>query len=182
MRFGPGVISNMDRTSLLDLPVLPIDRDDACGTSRIIRTYVHERKLLTKSDQLDGFINRWKSVWLLSAGTYPERIPVKHIINSCREPIDSEVYNLFDGNYDLDKVFDYVKNSTCPDNDNIDDINFLVSCQISIPWPFLKVSFLCRYFIVCTDIGFVRLFLDTYPEYINEGRPFRTTDAVLGDE
>jgi hypothetical protein len=161
----------MQRTSLLDLPVLPIDRDAAVGTGRITTSFVHERKSITDAKSLKAFIERWKPIWLLQAGPYPETTE-NNYVNEFRGPVPEAAVMLVNHDYDADKLLESLK-AEQPDTESD---HFDMMCALALPAPALAAFLLSKEYMVGDDIIFVRLFLDTYPEFADEGRPFKKTE------
>jgi hypothetical protein len=144
-----------DKT-LLALPVLPRDRDGAAASDRITSTYVVERTAIKTSGDLTAFLERWRTVWLLSRGPSEESALLT----------DAEL-NLLDGNYDPVRVLHFL-------NENDFDPSQCMAAQqaahIMLPRTLLRAFLLSNKYGVGPDLGMVRLYLDPYPELINELR------------
>ena len=165
----------MKRTNLLDLPVLPFDRDGAAATDRIVETFTAERKQISEPSQIQTFVNRWKAIWLLSSGTAFPDAAENTLVYMCRQPLAKEIIDLVEGRYDADKVFEYLSTLDTIKEIDPNNHNLSLTCSMVLPEPALSATFMAHNYGVGNDLGFVRLFLDTYPELENEGRPFRET-------
>jgi len=138
----------MDKVTLLDLPVLPVDRDSAAGTSVIIDTFLKERNEVKDLTQLLDFTKRWKNIWLLI------------------ERVSREEYDIVDGNFDY-STFDLFMKMISKEDGNLDinDNNVRVAMSMCVPHASLRALMLAKEYGVGSDLGFVRLFLDPYPEH-----------------
>jgi hypothetical protein len=154
--------------NLLDLPVLPVDRDSAVVSNIIIETYAKERKEATTPEQLFAFIKKWKAIWLLQPGPAMSDAPPDSILGQAREPIRPEVFKLVNGEFDAEKVLAYLASDPEP----VDTDEYKIACNLAVPCQGMLALTLATHFRVNIDIGFVRLYLDTYPEFDNIGRPF----------
>lgn len=161
----------MKRTNLLDLPILPLDRDNACGTNEIISRFVDMRKKISSTTELRDFINFWKPIWLLEPGPFPEPKPNSNsFVDLCRKPLDKTVLQLLRHEYDADKIVKYIHNA----EECIEKDFFGLLCNLNLPTPGLLAFQFAEEYSVGSDLGFVRLYLDTYPDLEDEGRPFQT--------
>lgn len=154
--------------NLLDLPVLPFDRDEAVGTNKIITEFIKMRKMISSTTELRDFIDFWKPIWLLTPGTFTEHKPNSFIAAACQYSLDEAVLKLLRHEYDADEI---VKNIHNPDGCSEKEF-FGLLCNLNLPIPGLLAFQFATAYGVGSDIGFVRLYLDTYPDLEGEGRPF----------
>jgi hypothetical protein len=164
------------RTNLLDLPVLPYDRDDACGTSRVSSTFVHDRKNVSSAETLKAFVSKWRSVWLLSAGPVPKSSG-NLFIDKCRAELSEPAVKIVNADFDHELIATVINN---PDGSVHNSELLSILAEISIPSPMLLAFHLSNEYDVDHDLGLVRIYLDTYPDLIDEGRPFKVTKAYEG--
>jgi hypothetical protein len=144
--------------TLLDLPVLPEDRDEACETHVILDAYTSECKAIKTVDDLTNFVNRWSNMWRLTNEHF-------HPVTSS---IENDIVNL---NFDKEKVLGFViRVGERDDNLDFDDVNVSIACTIVAPVQSIMAFLLAKKFGVDTDLGFVRLYLDPYPELIDKLR------------
>ncbi len=160
----------MERTSLLGLPVLPFDRDSAAASDEVMNGFLNDRKNISRTSELKEFINKWRPIWLLSPGPIPEVENPEALVSVCRRPIDEAALKLIQHQYDADLLMSYLGD---PDGCDKETETFEILCHLMIPVPSLNAFQLSNNYGVGPDLGFVRLYLDTYPEFENEGRPFR---------
>ena len=134
--------------TLLDLPVLPKDRDNACGTCTILETYIKERDSINNSDELVEFVKRWKNIWLL------------------RKERTSEENDLSESKFDAVSVFELlIRMRNKEDGFDYDQYNTRIAANIAVPPSSLDAFLFSKQFEVGSDLGFIRLYLDTYPEH-----------------
>ena len=135
--------------TLLDLPVLPPDRDTACGTSIIQETYLQERDAIKTVEELEAHLKRWENLFLLEPEPEVE-FPLKDLektlalLLQCRENVETEL--------------------------NFDTIEAKEVACIMIPAALMRAFLLAQHYIVGHDLAMVRLYLDPYPELIDELR------------
>lgn len=173
----------MSDKSLLSLPVLPTNRDKAARTDRILESFVHERKAATASGELAPFIERWKNVWQLQAGDTAKDAPENSYAGSARQGVHPAAQRLLMGDYNKDKVLEVSRSSKdAPSSIPADDPDYEVACHLMLPLPLMNAHFLARHYGVCSDLAMVRIYLDTYPELKDEGRPFRETVCTAPQE
>ncbi|MFA6234400.1 MAG: hypothetical protein WC824_09510 [Bacteroidota bacterium] len=136
-------------TTLLDLPVLPPDRDTACATSFIQDVYICERGSLTNAEELQGFIQRWKPLFLLEPDP------------SCQVPLENP-----------ERIFEIMQKLKTKSDEDLDFESDEVkeAMNVMMPPALMKAFFLARHFLVGHDIAMVRLYLDPHPELLEELR------------
>jgi hypothetical protein len=162
----------MIRTNLLDLPVLPLDRDMACGTSRVSSTFVNDRKKVSSAETLKSFVDKWRPVWLLSAGPVPKSSG-NLLVDKCRAPLSEAAVKIVNADFDHERVVTLLNHEKLPQ----DEVLACLLGEIFIPGPMLFAFQLSNTYGVGHDLGLVRIYLDTYPDLIDEGRPFKETKA-----
>jgi hypothetical protein len=142
-------------STLLDLPVLPRDRDSAVVTNVIMGAYVTERKAVTTLTELTLFVGRWKPIWELACPLKPDMRtgPVPTVT----EAVLGHFLEMINPKYQL-------HGEVTPDQQS--------AMNILLPPAALQAFILCRKYLCDgdADIGFVRLFLDPYPEHEAEMR------------
>lgn len=177
------MVKRWKRTNLLSLPILPFERDMSAATSYILDSFVRERKAITRPEQLRPFIKRWRSMWLLSSGYAMADAKPGSYVAEARKSLASEEVLLLNGKFDAKRVFGFL---TAPDellrHVRRSDRDLRVAGSIALPRSSLIAFRLADYYLQDTDIGFVRLYLDTYPHLQDEGRPFRDTPRWSRDE
>jgi hypothetical protein len=166
-------MTQLIRTTLLDLPVLPLDRDDACRTSRVLSTFVNDRKKVSSAETLKSFVDKWRSVWLLSAGPVP-RSSGGVFIDKCRAPLSEVAIKIVCDDFDHELIATLINSKELLQED--DELISLVG-DILIPTSMLFAFHLSKTYGVGHDLGLIRVYLDTYPSLIDEGRPFKETEA-----
>ncbi len=135
--------------SILDLPVLPNDRDEAVATSVILDTFINERDLVSNADELVTFVSRWKNIWLLRD-------------ESIRSKEENDISEL---KFDSNSIFDiFVRIIHGEDNFDFNQSNIRVAATIAAPPASINALLLSKKFKCDSDIGFVRLYLDPYKE------------------
>lgn len=144
--------------TLLDLPVLPEDRDEACETHVILDAFMDECRAVKTVDDLTNFINRWSSMWLLN--------------NSMVHPITSDIERkIVTLDFDKEKVLNLLIRILAREDDfDFTDDAVGIACTIAVPVQSVVALMLAKKFGVDTDLGFVRLYLDPYPELIDKLR------------
>ncbi len=143
-----------DRTTLLDLPVLPTNRDAAGGTDMIVDAFSTERKAISNLEELTAFVQRWTPIWKLFCPFQPD-LTVRPVPLVNEKVL--EWFKIF-GAEGYRGEFDRV------------DANQISAMDILCPPLTLPAFDLAEQFGVGSDLGFVRLFLDPYPEYEGELR------------
>jgi hypothetical protein len=169
-------MTQLIRTTLLDFPVLP-HRDMACGTSKVSSTFVYDRKKVSSAETLKAFINKWRSIWLLSAGPTPNSSG-NLFIDKCRAPLSAAAVKIVSGDFDHELFATLINTEKLPQ----DEALVYVLGEILIPQPMLLASLVAETYGVDHDLGLVRIYLDTYPDLIDEGRPFKRTEAYEQEE
>lgn len=140
------------KVCLLDLPVLPKDRDWAGGTEVIIDTFIEERNSIKNVDDLLAFVEKWNNIWLLN------------------DEITQEEYDIVDGAFDPYLIFDCVMKILRKEEIKDVDSNVRIAMNICIPHSAMRAMLLAKKYGVGTDLGFVRLYLDPYPEHMDAMR------------
>jgi len=138
---------------LLDLPVIPFDRDRAAATNEIVESYLNELNQVQTEDALHAFIQKWRSVWLLKS----------HLPDADNELMEDEVF-LLEGKFDLAKVLRHLAQRK-EDSHDFEDPNVRVMAHLAVPRALLQASIGSSKFDVGMDLILVRLFLDPYKEY-----------------
>lgn len=142
--------------TLLDLPVLPLDRDSAGYTEIVSETYVAERMSIFTLEDLTAFVTRWKAAWELVC-------PLKPELKSGPMPVASdEILRLL--------FIMSAKDFAGPiDPQNLDHV---MTMNLILPPAFILPHQLAVTYGVSTDLSFVRAFLDPYPELEEELRGY----------
>lgn len=139
-------------TCLLDLPIKPICRDGFSDS--IQEQFVSERKALSRPEEIRPFVRKWHSIWRLQVG------PLAH--PSHRVLRRAEVDDLLSLNFDAKKVFRILQDDTLF---KLQDKSSYIMAHLAIPEPMLRAFELSQHYGVATNLGMVRLFLDTYPQH-----------------
>lgn len=135
--------------SILDLPVKPKDRDEAVATSVILDTFLKERNSVSNANELVTFVSRWKNIWLLRD-------------ESVRSKEENDISEL---KFNSNSIFDiFVRMIHGEDNFDFNQSNTRVAATIAVPPSSINALMLSKKFRCNSDIGFVRLYLDSYKE------------------
>jgi len=155
---GHPMTDSKSRITLLDLPVLPKDRDFAAGTSIIMDAFISDRDSVKNHYQLCQFIEKWRNIWLLNK-------------EAVEKYTTQEEFDIVSLNFDMDVVFNsFVRMLMKDDNLDFEDRNVIIAMNLCIPNACILVFKLSNHYGVGNDLGFVRLFLDPYPEFVDELR------------
>jgi len=157
------------RTRITDLPMRIPHRDTAAVHSTIIKTFVHERMDCKNCHQLRNFVKKWRAMWLLSPGSKMKDAPKNSIIQRARHPLGLEERALLTGSYDGKYVLRCLMSK---DGVGIDfkSKNARIAGHIAMPRPSLHAFELAEAYGVGSDLGFIRLYADTYPALDDVGR------------
>lgn len=139
--------------TLLDLPVLPHNRDDACGTDIIEETYIAERDKVSSEGELWAHIKRWRNVWLLECPIRPRKLLPEEIKLLWLDFDSTEVFKWLHKKKENDLPFD---------NETVK-----IMMHIAIPFPLLDASLFARHYGVGCDLAMVRMYLDPFKEFEN---------------
>ncbi len=160
-----------ERTCLLDLPVLPHDRDSAAATDYVIKTFVAERSAIPGPAAIRPFVRRWRSAWLLQSGMSG---PPGTWVHWAHEPLDPYDRRLLEGDFDAKKIWAVLQSEGHgPESKGQVDLNSAntrIAAGLMIPVPLMLASQLAHDYGVGHDLGLVRLYLDTYPQHSNRLR------------
>ena len=166
------------RTTLLDLPILPEDRDEAAQTDHVLGTFVKERGTLIHPSQLRSFVRKWSAIWLLCAGPHPASAPPGCVLARARSSLSKYTRMLLEGHYDAKRVFRFLNHKDSDPLVETDSRDFRIAGYLAMPPPMMLAWSLANSYGAGTDIGFVRLYLDTYSWLNDKGRPFRRTSST----
>ena len=150
--------------TLLDLPVKPKDRDAAGGTDIIRNKYVSSRKGCKTVIGLKRHVTKWRNMWLLSAVSDAARALSAQWLVDAQPDWEKVLYFL---RLPKDRQVEELK---LADNDTPLTLVARAALDIFLPPASLHAELLAQHFIVGSDLGFVRLYLDPYPELENELR------------
>lgn len=128
-------------------------------------------------------MNKWRPVWLLSAGPMPESSG-NLFIDKCRTELSAESVKVVNGEFDHELLYVLINDSELTmDDPRLKDNSELISivAEIALPSAMLFAFHLSNTYGVSHDLGLVRIYLDTYPDLVDEGRPFRKTEAIEQD-
>jgi hypothetical protein len=141
--------------SILDLPVVPKDRDGACETDTISSTFLLERNSVDTVEKFIQFINRWKNLWLIR-----------------NERTSQEEKDISELRFNVQPVFELF--ILAKDSKEIDlrSDDARITMNIVVPPAVLTAFIIAKHFGVGIDLAFVRLYLDPYPEFDNVLRCF----------
>lgn len=140
-------MTNKDnKYTLLDLPILPRDRDSACGSSIIEDTYLKELGEIQNIEQLKEFIVRWRNLWMLD-----------------NTKVSDEIEQLLGNNFDHQAVLEFLARKK-DDKLSFDDMSVRIMTNLAVPHTLLQAFSIANYWGVGTDLAMVRLYLDPYPE------------------
>ena len=150
------------RTCITDLPIELPHRDEAASTDTIMDTFVQERLACKNSHQLRAFVKKWRAIWLLAPGSRMKDAPKRSIIQQARAPLSLEEKLLLTGSFDAKYILRCLASK---DGAGIDynSKNARIAGHLAIPCPALCASQLASHYKVGSDLGFVRLYADTYP-------------------
>lgn len=162
-------MKKLARTCLTDLPMALPQRDLAAVSDVILDTFVQERKACQNSHQLRNFVKKWRAMWLLAPGSRMPNAQANSVIQKARLPPTLEEKLLLTGSYDGKYVLRVLASE---DGAGIDYNckNARIAGCLAIPSPALHASMLASAYGVCSDLGFVRLYMDTYPGLDDFGR------------
>jgi hypothetical protein len=139
--------------NLLDLPILLHDRDQACGSSEILDSFLSELDAAKTVEKLKAFLAKWQNMWLLS-----------HPLDDSLNDLEPEEQKLLTGNFDHDIILSWLQRKEEDKLPYDEDENVRIMAHISMPTPTLWAFMLAKHYGVGVDLGFVRYFLDPYPE------------------
>lgn len=146
----------MTKVTLLDLPVVPPQRDLAAIADLVKTAYLSENKGIQTAEAWTKFIERWTNLWLL-----PNKPGLPAVLR---------------GDYDMEEALAilqrlYAKDdSVVPAGGEEPSIEYLAAVDIVLPEALLRAEMLAHHYGVGTDLALVRLYLDPYPEHENELR------------
>lgn len=145
----------MPPITLLDLPVLPVDRDFACGTNLVHEAYLKNRKAIASVSDLRVHLAKWRNLWLL--GLNREEVP---------EPV-----SLTDDQCELIVKWLSVPLAEQPAlNRDPLPLEVRIWACVMAPGPLVRAFEVAHHYKVGSDLGLVRLYLDPYPELDDELR------------
>ena len=165
--------------SLLDLPVVPYHRDTAARTQVVQGAYLRERRALRNPNELRPFIRRWQNMWLLRPGNVWRTAQLGSMLYDAAAPLLWSERAMLEGHFDAQKVLAYLlqQPNEGPLRCNPDERDWQICGHLCIPGPMLHAFKVSSYFGVGHDLGLVRLYLDSYPEFIDR---LREGDTVFG--
>ena len=158
------------RKNLLDLPVESFDRDGCYATSRIDTAYITDRDSLSSSTQVRPFVRKWQNLWLLSSGRpFKNADKRTHGGSAYWKTLHPELKTLLLGDYDAKKVF-WLLQKRMELGGIEENRDFVMTANILIPPTSFRAYSLATHYGGKSDIGYVRLYLDTWPGLENEWR------------
>lgn len=142
------------KITLLDLPILPRDRDRAGRTSIILDTYIKERNEISSVSLLKAHIKRWENLFRLTNENFPN-LDLTNIFNIKEE--------------DYETILAHIKKLLLKQDKGLDFEDELVgiTMDIFIPPTLLQATIIAKKYEVGHDLIMVRLYLDPYPEFIH---------------
>lgn len=159
--------------NLLDLPVVPVHRDDAASTSLVQETYLQELSVATDVESpehswrevkgqepyLVWFVKRWQSLWLLRD---PRESPEQNILTP-------EEQAIVDVSFNVEEVTERLRHKKEVDLP-WEDFAVRVMAHIALPRTLMKAWEVANHYEVGVDLAMVRLYLDPYPELADKLR------------
>ena len=136
---------------LLDLPVLPEDRDEAGATSIVQDAYIKESLAIATVEDLRAFTNRWANIWLLAGKQSQELRPEEKALAS--------------GEYVAEELLAETFRCRCRIPDAKPDDNPLwnsLAMFLIMPEAMIKAFQLSTHYNVGHDLALVRLYLDPH--------------------
>jgi len=140
---------------LLDLPVLPYDRDSF--SDDIGETYSKDVSDIKSAQDLKNHIEKWRNLWLLRSPKFDD-------IDTWSQ-LQPDELKLLNFDFDFNEVCSFLERK---DEDGLpfENENVRIMANIVCPKSLLQATILADKYGVCTDLAMVRLYLDPYPEYI----------------
>ncbi len=166
-------MSGLERTSLLDVaPLVGLrDRDRTAGSDSIHEAYLKDRDAVKSANELRRLIDKWRPMFLLSAG--PLRVRKGSWADKAKRELSKEEVRLLQGRYNAASVLRFMKGyegrSGKPLPKRLPEGLRIAMC-VMLPPPMLTAFLLANHYGVGSDLGMIRLYLDTYPEHDGELR------------
>src|SRR3972149_5467299 len=134
---------------LLDLPILPYDRDSF--SDDINEAYINDVESIDTEFDLRNHVHKWRSLWLLKNPNDKRVLSV-------------EEQKLLSLEFNFDEVIQFLKRRK-EDGLPFDQESVRIMTHLLMPAPLLQAFMLASHFGVCTDLAMVRLYLDQHPEF-----------------
>lgn len=135
---------------LLDLPVLPHDRDSAVSESVVHDSYLKEIEAVKTGADMTRHVERWRNLWLLRDEERPALTPGE--------------LRLVRLEFSPDAVAGHALRKKDAGLD-FEDPDVQVMMNVVAPISLVMASMLAQQYGVGSDLILVRMFLDPYPEH-----------------
>ena len=122
---------------------------------------------MKEASQVRPFVKRWRNLWLLRPGPAVFTTSKGSWLDRVNEPLSRDEKVLLTGRYNAKKLLALVNQQPAEEPLHFDPrvLEWRLAGHLCIPRPLLYAFSLAQKYGVGSDLGLVRLYLDSYPKF-----------------